>query len=203
MNKALNHGLAGKGARPGMAQAVSCVRWTGHAARGEEASWLAAARRGEPWALERFYEAHRTLVYSVCLRLTNRCDDAEDAMQGTFVRAFRELPRFRGESAVKTWVYRIAVNESLSLRRRRRDEPAIEEARLPAADAGAGAPESLAVRLALERVRPEHRVVLVLRFWEGLSGPEIAAVLGISLPAAKMRLTRARREFRRCYEETP
>jgi RNA polymerase sigma-70 factor (ECF subfamily) len=63
--------------------------------------------------------------------------------------------------------------------------------------------ERLAVRAALARVSPAHRAILVLRFWEGLSYLEIAAVLGISLPAVKMRMQRAREEFRKRYEEQP
>ena len=125
-------------------------------------------------------------------------------MQAAFVRAFRELPRFRGESAVKTWLYRIAVNEALGLLRRRRSQgelPAEPSEEVGEPLVGSRVVERLAVRAALEQVRPEHRVVLVLRFWEGLEYREIAAVLGISLPAARMRLLRARSEFRRCYEE--
>jgi RNA polymerase sigma factor (sigma-70 family) len=61
--------------------------------------------------------------------------------------------------------------------------------------------ERLAVRAALDRTRPVHRAILVLRFGEGLSYEQIAVVLNISLPAAKMRLKRARDEFRKCYEQ--
>jgi RNA polymerase sigma-70 factor (ECF subfamily) len=61
--------------------------------------------------------------------------------------------------------------------------------------------ENLMVHQALQRLNPEQRMILVLRFWEGLTAPEIAEVLDITLPAAKMRLHRARAEFRRCYAE--
>jgi RNA polymerase sigma-70 factor, ECF subfamily len=101
-----------------MAQAVSCTRWVRRRALVDEESWLAPARCGERWALERFYNSYRDIVYSVCFRLTGRAEDAEDATQAAFIRAFRELPRFRGDSAVKTWIYRIAVNESLTTSRR-------------------------------------------------------------------------------------
>lgn len=186
-----------------MAQAVSCARWVRQCTRADEETWLAPARCGERWALERFYNSYRGTVYSVCFRLTGRAEDAEDAMQAAFIRAFRELPRFRGESAVKTWIYRIAVNESLTVCRRRRDEPELNECVLPTADTAPTVAENLAVRAAMARLAPDHRAILTLRFWEGLSGPEIAEVLGITLPAVKMRLHRARHEFRRCYEERP
>jgi RNA polymerase sigma-70 factor, ECF subfamily len=169
----------------------------------DEADWLAAAQRGEPWALERLYHRHQSQVYSLCLRLLQRPDDAEDAVQATFVRAFRALPRFRGQSSPRTWLYRIATNEALSMLRRRRDTPTLVEERVAAPDGAAGVVERLAVRAALARLTPEHRAILVLRLWEELSYEEIATVLSLSLPAVKMRLCRAREQFRKFYEEQP
>jgi RNA polymerase sigma-70 factor (ECF subfamily) len=167
-----------------------------------EVCWLPAARRGEAWALERLYHCHQTQVYALCHRLLERAEDAEDAVQATFVHAFRALPRFRGDSTLRTWLFRIATNEALGLLRRRRPEATtVDEA--PAGPDTAGAVvERLAVRTALARLTPDHRAILVLRLWEELSYEEIAAVLGISMPAVKMRLNRARAEFRRYYEDT-
>src|SRR5438270_14026453 len=134
----------------------------------EEQSWLPAARMGEPWALERFYSAHQPQVYALCRKLLGRAADAEDVAQTVFVRAFRELPRFRGESAVKTWLYRIAVNESLgALRRRREPVASLDDART-AQRAGQGCPgeailERLAVHAALERLNRDQRAILILR----------------------------------------
>ncbi len=175
------------------------ARWVPRFAEPEE-TWLAAARRGEPAALEQFYGVYYGRVYALCFRMVARADDAQDATQTTFIRAFRELPRFRGESAIKTWLYRIAVNESLGLLRKRRDTPELSD-HLPAQDGCLLLVDQLAVRDALARTKPAHRAILVLRFWEGLNYEEIAVVLGISLSAAKMRLMRARDEFRRCYEQ--
>jgi RNA polymerase sigma-70 factor (ECF subfamily) len=169
----------------------------------EEPEWLLAARQGEPWALEQLYHAHQPQVYALCFRLLQRAHDAEDAVQATFVRAFRALPRFRGQSSVRTWLYRIATNEALSMLRRRREGAAWQEEQHGAADGTGGVVERLAVRAALGRLTPEHRAILVLRLWEELSYEEIATVLGISLPAVKMRLNRARGQFRRHYEEQP
>jgi RNA polymerase sigma-70 factor (ECF subfamily) len=167
----------------------------------EERCWLAAARRSEPWALEKLYHGYQAQVYALCFRLLERAEDAEDAVQATFVRAFRALPRFRGESAARTWLYRIAINESMSLLRRRREVPVekLDEVGVP--DGAAAVLERLAVRAAMARLRPDHRTILVLRLWEGLSYTEIAAVLGISLSAVKMRLNRAREQFRKYYED--
>jgi RNA polymerase sigma-70 factor, ECF subfamily len=167
----------------------------------DELDWLAAARRGEPWALEQLYHGHQPQVYALCYRLLGRADDAEDAVQATFVRAFRALPRFRGESSTRTWLYRIATNEALSMLRRRRESPAPLDETPGAPDGAAAVLERLTVRAAMARLTPGHRAILVLRLWEELSYAEIATVLGISLPAVKMRLSRAREQFRKFYEE--
>ncbi len=165
-----------------------------------EPEWLAAARRSERWALEALYEANRERVRRLCHRMLDRPEDAEDAMQSTFVRAFSSIERFRGECPVGAWVYRIAANQCIELMRKRRDEPPVDEG-LPGAEDPAGETlERLAIRAALRRVKPAHRVVLVLRYWEELSHQELAAALGVPVPVVKMRLNRARAEFRSKYE---
>jgi RNA polymerase sigma-70 factor, ECF subfamily len=181
-------------------ETLRCLPWLRREAF-EQPAWLEAARRGEPWALEQFYEAHRPLVYRLCCRLLGAADEVEDAMQAVFVSAFRALPRFRGESSLQTWIYRLAVNEATRRRARTRETLPLTEEHPGAPDAGPGIVENVHVRQALARLRAEHRVILILRFWEGLSVEEIGGVLGISLPAVKMRLHRARKEFRGYYEE--
>ena len=166
-----------------------------------EIEWLPAARRGERWALEQFYGCYQSSVYTLCYRLLGRAEDAEDAMQSTFVRAFAALPRFRGASTARTWLYRIAVNEAVTLLRRRGSGPTTIEKETVQADGTGAVAGRLAVEGALTHVKPEHRTILVLRFWEELSYEEIAAVLGVSLPAVKMRLKRAKEEFRTCYDD--
>ena len=163
--------------------------------------WQAAVRRGETWALEQFYAEHQTAIYRLCCRLLPRAEDAEDAMQATFTHAFRALPRFRFDCAPRTWLYRIAVNEANTLLRRRPSEP-LPDNDLPAAETPLSAAERLEIQAALTRLAPPTRLILVLRFWEELSYGEIAVVLAITLPAVKMRLKRAREQFRRVYEET-
>src|SRR5947209_1589640 len=149
----------------------------------EDQDWITAVRAGAPWALERFYYGYQSQVFALCYRIVGRSEDAEDAMQGTFVRAFRQARRFRGDSSLKTWLYRIAVNEALAILRKRRDVPPLHEQAVPVGDGAPGVVERLAVRSALAQLSPQHRAILVLRFWEGLNGPEIARILGISVPA--------------------
>lgn len=185
-----------------LGRGIRCQTPAGEAQAADEQAWLAAARQGEQWALEQFYHAYQPQVYALCYRLLGRTEDAEDAVQATFVRAFRALPRFRGDSAPRTWLYRIATNEALGLLRRRKDPHEWVEESHGAPDGAGAVVERLAVHAALGRLSPEHRAVLVLRLWEELSYSEIAAVLGLSLPAVKMRLNRAREQFRRQYEDS-
>jgi|GEM_PF-272215 RNA polymerase sigma factor, sigma-70 family len=190
-----------------------------------EQAWLPAARRGERWALAHFYETYYPMVWGLCRRLLRTEADAEDVLQSTFVKAFAALPRFRGESrngqggaTLKTWLYRIAVNEATSLLRRHAAAPltmSLDDDRdqggyaLAAAAAaspggrpegdGARVAEQVAVRELVSLLKPDHRAVLVLRFWEDLAYEEIAAVLELPLATVKMRLHRAKEEFRRLY----
>jgi len=168
----------------------------------DERNWLPAAQNGELWALEHIYACYQTPLYALCYRILGRPEDAEDAMQAAFTHAFRALPGFRGECRIKTWIYRIAVNEALSLLRKRRPtEPPSETLSLP--DSAPDVQRKLAVHAALARVRPDYRVALALHYWEGLSYEEMTEVLNLSLSAVKMRLNRAREAFRKIYGEEP
>jgi len=165
----------------------------------EETTWLDAARRGESWALERFYDTYQKQVHALCTRMMMRAEDAEDAMQATFVQAFRAISKFRGESSAKTWLYRIAMNQCVSMLRRRRDTKEVPE-HLSIPDESEAVVDRLSVHSALRRVSPDNRAILALRYWEDMECDEIAGVFGITISAAKMRLFRARAEFRKYFE---
>jgi RNA polymerase sigma-70 factor (ECF subfamily) len=164
--------------------------------------WLRSAQAGAPWALESMYTAHSDAVYGLCYRLLCRHEDAEDAVQTTFIKAFRSIGRFRGECALKTWLHRIAVNQSIEILRKRKSSPLelIEDA--CGLDDSHHLAERLAVQEALRGVRRDHYVVLVLRFWQQLSYDEIADLLRVPLSTVKMRLKRAKDEFRSVYGES-
>src|SRR5712692_9925169 len=198
---ARNRPLSGRQARKHPVETAFSAALPPRAEAPDEQGWLTAARRGEPWALEQLYQCHQPQVFALCYRLLERVEDAEDAVQATFVRAFRALPRFRGDSTARTWLYRIATNEALGILRQRREWPSLDEGSVSFPDRAASVVERLAVRAAMARLAPDHRAILALRLWEDLSYTEIAAVLGISLPAVKMRLSRARAEFRKYYED--
>lgn len=173
-----------------------------------ETALLLRAQEGDLDAYAEFVRLLERRVRSVLARLLDDKRDVDEAAQDTFLQAWRHLDRFRGEAAPFTWLYRIAVNEALQRNRRRRletqplEQAADVEARvspestagrpLPA-DVAAGQREDVALLVAELRTLPfESRAPLVLRDIEGWSYEDIAAVLGISVSAAKSRVHRAR-----------
>jgi RNA polymerase sigma-70 factor (ECF subfamily) len=162
-----------------------------------EQALLARARQGESGAFEQLYLEHRDQVYALCLNLCGQREEAQDLLQETFVRAYRGLRSFAGRSQFSTWVHSIAVNlwrDWLRCQRRLADLPP------PASAADPGAPETAAeVRGILSRLRPQHRLVLSLRYTQALSYQEMAELLNWSLPRVKVCLHRARRAFKDAY----
>ena len=161
------------------------------------AALVSRARDGEVAAFEALYRAHVGRVHGLCRRLVGDWHLAEELTQEVFVRAWRRLPSFRGESAFATWLHRIAVNRVIEERRaraRRQDrEDELDEA-LDRPAAPVPAPEH---RLDLERAiatLPDRaRTVFVLHDVEGWEHGEIAAATGVATGTSKAQLHRARR----------
>jgi RNA polymerase sigma-70 factor (ECF subfamily) len=162
------------------------------------------ASRGDVEAFRQLVQEHSGLVYRVSLRILG-LDDAQDASQEVWVRVWRNIKNFRGESAFSTWLYRITVNTCLSVRRKeaRRSEKEYsgdEMPFLPEPPGGDADPEAAAlsaerrveIQAALGHVRAEHRAALVLRHMEGLSYAEIAQVLDVPEGTAKGWVSRGR-----------
>lgn len=162
------------------------------------------AADGDVEAFRQLILAHSGLVYRVALRILGP-QDAQDASQEAWVRVWRNIDKFRGDSAFSTWLYRITVNTCLSVRRKesRRAQREYSGEELPylAEPSGGDAdPETAAVRAqrreeiqaALEHVRAEHRAALVLRHMEGLSYAEISEVLEVPEGTAKGWASRGR-----------
>ncbi len=163
---------------------------------------------------------HADRVYAVVIRFGAPSGEAEEIVQETFVRAWRAIGRFKGESQFFTWLYRIAINEAkrhmsrrgAQLERRASDDGALAEIGDPAPSPQLHA-EHQDLRAALERaVRAlpmDHRIPLVLRDIEGLSTAQAAAVMALGEPAFKSRLHRARLAVREAMadhldvEQTP
>jgi len=167
-----------------------------------------AARSGDRAALEALLTRHQRRVYRFGLKMCRDPEDAKDILQDTLIAAARTLPEFRGASSVSTWLYTIARSFCIKRRRRSKFAPVQEEsleARQASqearriADPGRAPDESLAgkqlegaLEEAIGGLQPMYREVLLLRDLEGLTAPEVADVLGISVEAVKSRLHRAR-----------
>ncbi len=162
-----------------------------------------AASKGDVEAFAKLVSDYSSLVYRVALRLLGN-DDAQDASQEVWVRVWRNIRGFRGESAFSTWLYRITVNTCLSIRQKqsRRDECELgdEVPYLSEPPGGDADPEAVALNAerreeiqdALQHVRADHRAALVLRYMEGLSYAEIAEVLRVPDGTAKGWVSRGR-----------
>lgn len=157
---------------------------------------LGRARAGDRGAWDELYRGYRDRVYTLCLNLVGSREEAQDLLQETFLRAFRGLPGFRGQSQLGTWLYRIAVNAAHDRRRRQRPQERLEP------EQAAETPDVAMVeqvRAALATMRAPHRTVLALHYGQGLTGVEIAECLGWSLSRVKVTMHRARRAFREAF----
>ncbi len=178
----------------------------------DEAALVEQCVAGDEAACTHLVAEHQRMVYALALHLLGDHDEALDLSQEVFLRVFRTLPRFRGQSALRTWIYRIAINQIRNRqrwwrRRHRSDQVPLEnlsdwrvELSGPESDSPHRAlvTKELAVRLwsALERLPFEQRTAVVLREVDGLSYEEIAFSLGVAVGTVKSRLTRARQTLR-------
>ncbi len=173
---------------------------------------MEAARRGERDAFNELVRSTYQDIYALAYRLTGNRDDASDVVQDAYVRAYRAIRRFRGDSSFSTWMYRITSNcasTHLSRRSRQRTEELSDE--VPIVDLRPEQDPSLRAEAAILRhhidrairALPERlRQVVVLRDLHDLSHSEIAAELGITTSAAKVRLHRARQKLRAVLQRT-
>lgn len=167
---------------------------------------VTAAKSGDQMAFEQLVRATYTQTYTLAYRLTGDQEDANDVVQEAYLRAYRGLKRFRGDAQFTTWLYRITANcasTHLGRRARHRHDELPEDASIadldPSGDPQAQADAAvLRDRLddALRQLPPRLRAVVVLRDVYDLPHEAIAAELGISESAAKVRLHRARRKLR-------
>lgn len=182
-----------------------------------EADLISRLRARELDAFEELVGHFERPVYALCFRLLGDAEEARDAAQETFLKVYRGLGGFRGEAGLKTWIYRIAVNQAMNQqrwwRRRHRDETVSLDITRGQSDTTIGdslpgrgrSPEAQAissererqVMSALDEIKQEYRVALILREIEELSYEEIAETLGISIGTVKSRIARGREELRR------
>ena len=187
-----------------------------------EGQFIERLKRGDAAAFEILVNERSGEIYGLLYRLTENAEEARDLTQETFLRAFQSIVHFRGESDLRTWIYRIAINQARNRwrwwRRRRRDAtvsidaPEIGGGRLgliatlksntikdPEQDTLANERER-ALKKALSSLRRVYREAVILRDIEGFAYEEIAATLEISVGTVKSRLARGRQELRRKLE---
>jgi RNA polymerase sigma-70 factor (ECF subfamily) len=191
-----------------------------HCGAGEAPStderWLVAqAKSGSSTAFGELYDRHRLRIYHTAFRILRNRQDAEDAVQRSFQRAFTNLSRFRQDSAFSTWVTRIAINDALMLLRQRRANTPLQENNdnteappiLDQADKGPTPEQALAeterraaVLQAIAHLRESLRTMVLLRELQGLTSAETARRLGLTASAVKARTFHARRHLRQHLE---
>ncbi len=172
-------------------------------ARAADAALVERCRRGELGAFEELYGQHAARLFNLAVRMLGSTADAEDAVQDTFLAAHRRLDSFRGEAALGTWLYKLAVNQCLD---RLRSRAAREGQATDSLDEPVGAPqprarrdsvvERMDLRSAIARLPQGGRTVFVLHDVEGLEHREIAKLLGISEGTSKSQLHKARLRLR-------
>lgn len=169
------------------------------AALSDDAQLIAACCRGEARAMEMLYHQYKRRVFSMAHRIVG-ANDAEEVAQEVFVRVYRGLASFRGDSQLSTWVYRLTVNASLShlARRSRRQEVGEDILADVAAPPDPMRDLGLAARLeaALQQLPAGYRAILVLHDVEGLSHDECAAILECRIGTCKSQLHKARARMR-------
>lgn len=173
------------------------------------ADLIARARGGDPEAFRELVEQHSRAVFRVAYRITGRAEDAEDVVQETFLRVYRQLDRFESRANFGTWLYRIAANCAVDLLRARPRREMNEEAetleRLSehSADSPASPERAMLgrqisdrVRQALDKLTEMERAAFTLRHFEGLSIEEIGRALGLRTNATKHSIFRAVKKMR-------
>ena len=166
---------------------------------GTEADLLARVVAGDRQAFDLIMRSQEDRVFAVCLRILGNRDNALDATQETFLTVFRKAGQFQGNSALGTWIYRIAVNtcyDQIRKTSRRPTEP-LDDHFEPVDQSAEDAVQSAALRpdieKALARLPEDFRAAIVLSDLEGMSLPEAAEALGIPVGTVKSRVFRARR----------
>jgi RNA polymerase sigma-70 factor (ECF subfamily) len=161
-----------------------------------DAPLVARARRGDRWAFEQLVERHQHRLFTLAARTLGSVDDAADAVQEAFIRAWLGLPNFRGGALFSTWLFRIGLNAAHDQRAKRRTEP-LDEMREPAdpQDAFLRSELSGTLQRALDDLDEDYRVAVVLYDVLGCSYSEVAELTGVPEGTVKSRIFRGRRRI--------
>ena len=177
----------------------------------QEQGWVEQARRGDQHAFGQLVNAYQKPVFNLTYRMLGNAQEAEDAAQETFLRAYASLRQYNTDHKFSTWLFSIANHHCIDRLRKRRatlvsidDNPVLEnmEGDTPEPEDRALAGElSAEVQRLINQLEPDYRMPLILRYWEDYSYEEIAATLDLSVAAVKSRLFRARQQIAKLYAE--
>ncbi|HET9327263.1 MAG TPA: sigma-70 family RNA polymerase sigma factor [Candidatus Eisenbacteria bacterium] len=164
--------------------------------KADEDALVDAARAGDSRAFGTLVETYGRPVFNLALRMTGNPEDARDLVQVVFVKAYERLETFDGRSRFFSWIYRIAINESLNFVSRRKrvvelDDQLVSNERTPDEQAARGEEERM-VQAAMQDLTPEYRQVIILRHFLDLSHVEMGSVLRLPEKTVKSRLHTAR-----------
>lgn len=181
----------------------------------DEQKLISLAQKGDQAAFEQLLDHYQKPVYHQALRLVGNPEDAADVTQEVFLKVWKHLPSFRGESSFSTWLYRLTDNAALDLIRRekkRRGDSSLddEEGALTLPADPAPTPHQAieqkelhqAVAEGLAQLSEEHRQVLVMREINGLSYEQIGSILDLSPGTVKSRIARARISLAKFFQKT-
>lgn len=183
----------------------------------EESCFIDKLRSGDALAFETLIDQYSGEIYALLYRLTENAEEASDLTQDTFLRALRSIKGFRGDSELKTWLFRIAINESRNRfrwwRRRKRDltisldisigdsettlSDMLPDRSVSPEDAALSQEREFAIKAALLELPEAYRETIILCDIEGMSYEETASALGIGIGTVKSRISRGREELRR------
>jgi RNA polymerase sigma-70 factor, ECF subfamily len=173
-----------------------------------DAELVKKAQQGDADAFATLFYTHRPRVYSLCLRMTNNTAEAEDLTQDAFLQVFRKLSTFRGDSALSTWLYRVAVNTVLmhfrkkGLRQVSLDESSNQDTRLLKREYGSvderlsGSVDRIALARAMQELPSGYRTIFLLHEIKGYEHQEIARILRCSVGNSKSQLHKAKLKMR-------
>jgi RNA polymerase sigma-70 factor (ECF subfamily) len=176
----------------------------------EDNRLIADCLKGDTAAFGQLVRRYQDRLYNTVYRLVDNAEDAQDVVQEAFLNAYQSLDSFKGHSEFFTWLYRIAYNTAISLKRKQRVTLSLSAGRNgeggvePLDDSQQAGPgqnlerveEERRVQHALNRLSPEHRMVLILKDMEGQKYEAMAEILGVPIGTIRSRLHRARAELR-------
>ena len=179
-------------------------KFTGMTEMDDETDWVARSRAGDPDGFEPLVRCYQRMIHTLTYRMTGSLADADDLAQETFIRAYHQMPRFRGESKFSSWLYRIAVNLCLEWRAREARRSRVQhdwaesdqtDRQSPISD-----PRSDGIQTALMELSPKQRAVIVLTVYEEMSHAEAAAILGCREATVSWHAFAARRRLAQLME---